>query len=298
MSGKACCPLGRRADIGAISAALRAGMKVREVAKLYGVGKSVVGDHRSGCLKLDTEKLVPPASVPEVSKETPKEEPVRGQSGQGGQPSGAPRARPPTEASAAKSFVEQSLVCADMIAEGKWLGRPSVRFLSALWGLSADAVRDRHQAGVVAAAADRGRIEAERQVSIGAFQEQERIALEAFEASKSVLDEGGNPLFTAGEPKFLAVAQKARSEIAKIAGCVTPPPAVVVNLGADPAFAAAARRYVDAVQGVLGAAPQIAARLAETLPGASAALVSAVLAEAAVMLEERLAPPALPEAGA
>jgi hypothetical protein len=303
MSEKACCALGRRADVGAINAALRSGMGVRAVAKLYGVGKTSVGDHRAICLKLDPVSAapVPPDPPPSPSpRETPKEESkpdgVRGQSGQ---VSGAPRARLAMDPSEAKSFVEQSLVCADMIAEGKWFGRPSVRHLSALWGLSADAVRDRHQAGVVAAQADRGRIEAERQVAIGAFQEQERIALEAFEASKSVLDEEGNPLSTAGEPKFLAVAQKARAEIAKIAGCVAPPQSVVVNFGTDPAFVAAARRYVETVEGVLGSPAPIVARVSARLGEVAPDVVEAVLDAAADLLAERLAPstaPALPEA--
>lgn len=302
MSGKACCALGRRADIGAINAALRSGMKVREVAKLYGVGKTVVGEHRATCLKLDTK---PPATTLEDQQESSESQPkeanggvVRGQSGQ---PSGAPRARLENDPKDAKTFVEQSLVCADMIAEGRWLGRPSVRFLSALWGLSADAVRDRHQAGVVAAAADRGRIEAERQVAIGALQKQEQIALAAFSESKSVLDEEGNPSFSAGDSKFLAIAQKARSEIAKIAGCVTPPPPVTVNLGADPRFMEAARRYVDTVQSVLADVPAIEVRVAARLGSAvPSEVIAAVLAEADALIGERVQPerPALLTTGA
>lgn len=292
---KSCCALGRRADIGAINAALRAGMGVREVAKTFGVGKSVVGEHRAECLRLDGATSKPRAVTAETRVEKgPREEvadsadTVRGQSGQ---VSGALRARLPTDPNDAKTFTEQSLVCADMIAAGRWEGRTTVRWLSALWGLSGEAVRARHQAGTVVAQADRGHIESERQVAIGALQEQERVALEAFEASKLILDEEGEQTFGAGDPKFLAIAQKARSEMARIAGCVPQAATTVnVNFAEDPKFREAARRFVDAVQDVLGASSSIVERLAARNVSVSVEAAAAVLAEAEAILCERFAP--------
>lgn len=286
---ESCCVLGRRSDIGAINAGLRAGMSVREVAKTFGVGKSSVGSHRSDCLKLDEvkpgpvkagrEKLAPDAADTADS--------VRGQLGPS---SGATRARLPMDPKDAKTFVEQSLVCADMIATGKWEGRPSVRLLSAIWGLSADAVRDRHQAGTVAAAADRGQLEGERQVAIGALQEQERIALEAFEASKLMLGEEGEQLFQAGDSKFLAIAQKARAEIARIAGCIPQPGTTVnVNVLQSPQFASASAKLIDTVQGTLDAVDDIAQRAAARLGyPVPRSLAEAVLEEAQALLDERI----------
>ena len=194
------------------------------------------------------------------------------------------------EAKDAKTFVEQSLVCADMIAAGKWEGRPSVRLLSAVWGLSADSVRDRHQAGTVAAAADRGQLESERQVAIGALQEQERIALEAFEASKGVVGDEGEPLFLAGDAKFLAIAQKARAEIARIAGCIPQAGTTIhLNVTTSPQFVAASTRLVDTVHDALDAVDEVAARAAERLGyPVPRALAEAVLQEAARAVDERV----------
>lgn len=281
---ESCCVLGRRSDIGAINAGLRAGMSVREVAKTFGVGKSSVGSHRSDCLKLDEVKPGPVKAPREklAPDAADAADTVRGQSAPS---SGATRARLPMDPKDAKTFVEQSLVCADMIAAGKWEGRPSVRLLSAIWGLSADAVRDRHQAGTVAAAADRGQLEAERQVAIGALQEQERIALEAFEASKLMLGE------EAGDAKFLAIAQKARAEIARIAGCIPQPGTTVnVNVTTSPQFVAASTRLVDTVHDALDAVDEVAARAAERLGyPVPRALAEAVLQEAARVVDERVA---------
>lgn len=286
-----CCSLGRRCDIGGINAALRSGMSVREVAKTFGVGKTVVSDHRAECLKLEAvKKAAPSVSAAEPPKEAEAADSPDSVRGQSGQPTVAPRARLPTEAKDAKTFVEQSLVCADMVASGKWEGRASVRWLSALWGISIEAVRERHRAGVVAAEADRGHIEAERQVAIGALQEQERIALEAFEASKGVVDEEGQLLFSAGDPRLLAIAQKARAEIARIAGCIPQGTTVNVNVETDPKFRAAAQRFVDVVQDVLGAPEELAERLARLGTPVPSDIIAQVLAAADASIAERLRP--------
>lgn len=327
---KACCAIGKRPDAGAINAALRNHMNVRDVASLYGIGKTLVGDHRKNCLRLpdarprksatDGPDLVPVDVLDEVRRETSADK--RADSGQArGQPESrapridptdkeegdgeshaisapiveAPRARHIPHAKDAKTFLEQSLVCADMIAKGVWEGRPSVRWLSALWGMSVEAVRDRHRAGEVAAKADRGHIDAERQNAIGALQEQERLALDAYEESKTAVDEEGN--LVGGDAKLLAVAVKARTEIARIAGCIPQTGSVTVNVLQSVEFKTAQTQLVDTVYGACEETSVIAERAAAQLgEPVSARVASAVMDALMGLLAERMRPKQLVEA--
>lgn len=300
-----CCAVGRRGDVGAINAALRAGMKVREVSTLYGIGRTVVGDHRKHCLRLDDPRPKaeegPPAPRPEPAREAPPDS--EDELADSGQPVRelfeAPRARLTPHAKEAKTFTEQSLVCADMIAAGAWEGRPSTRWLSALWGLSAEAVRERHRAGAVAAQADRGAIEAERQNSIGALQEQERMALEAFEASRLGADEdedGGGSAIGVGDPRLLAAATNARKEIARVAGCMPQAGTFAVNIYQSPEFIKATTTIVESFQGALDADA-----VAVLLPDVDREVVARVLNAARGLADDRMAslsgPPAIETTG-
>jgi len=114
-----------------------------------------------------------------------------------------------------------------------------------------------------------------------------------------MLDEEGGQVFGSGDSKFLAIAQKARVEIARLAGCIQSGTTVNVNLAEDPKFREAARRFVDAVQDVLASPEAIAARLAEQGTPVPSDVVAAVLAAADAAIVERLRPrppPALAEA--
>ncbi len=194
----------------------------------------------------------------------------------------APRARLAPHANGAKTFVEQSLVCADMIATGAWEGRASVRWLSALWDLSADAVRERHRAGAVAAQADRGAIEAERQNGIGALQKQEQMALDAYENSLVAGNEEDGTLGV-GDARLLTAATNARKEILRVAGCMPQPGAFNVNVYQSPQFIEAQGRIVDSFNAALDV-DTIAAKL----PDIDRAIVDRVLAAARALAEDKM----------
>lgn len=210
----------------------------------------------------------------------------------------ATRARLPIEPKDARGFDEQALVCADLVASGAWKGRETVRYLSRMWGVSREGVNERHRTGAIVAKADRGAIEAERQVAIGALQEQERMALEAFETSKYLEgDENSDdpPKLGAGDPRLLALATNARKEIARIAGCVPQSVPVQVNITQSVEFTTAATGFVAKVEAAFDAVDELAQRMAAKLGyPVPRAMAASACEELQAMLDERIAAPQLP----
>lgn len=332
---RSCCALGRRGDIAGINAALRAGLTVGDVAHTYGLSRATMGQHARDCLRLDqSAKPAKRSELPEdfdaaeavaVARVAEGEEPDedcptcgrRSASSLSAESAStktereakqseaaalerekATRARLPIEPKDARGFDEQALVCADLVASGAWKGRETVRYLSRMWGVSREGVNERHRTGAIVAKADRGAIEAERQVAIGALQEQERMALEAFETSKYLEgDENSDdpPKLGAGDPRLLALATNARKEIARIAGCVPQSVPVQVNITQSVEFTTAATGFVAKVEAALDAVDELAQRMAAKLGyPVPRAMAATACEELQAMLDERIAAPQLP----
>lgn len=301
-----CCSVAKALDpkaLAKLDAELRAPghRSFRKLAEALGmVGqKSAIERHKHRCLKVGQGYDVPPVKDPPRGR-TVRVEPVPSvpevSQGQGSGPfsgSGTAsvdplRARAPEAANVATSLPDRMAHIVSQLAAGTWDSARDIPRCAAMWGLAEDSVRHTVRHILAARRLNRGDT---------AAIEEESVAFYTWQAEdlQATLTDCVEPEEKA---KIHARLTEVRERIDAILLGTKPGTIVNLNLGNNPAFVEAARRYVDAVQGVLGAAPQIAARLAETLPGAPPALVSAVLAEAAAMLEERLAPPALPEASA
>jgi hypothetical protein len=195
-------------------------------------------------------------------------------------------AREPMDPTLAQSDAKRAEVCADMVAAGKWQGRATVRMLCAVWGVSPETVRKLHWAGTLWAEADRGHVEAVRENSIGAFQAQEEMALEAYRASMLMVtnDEGGGgEQLGMGDAKLLMVAVKARENITKLAGCIQPASNSVVVIN-TPQFTAAASDNVGTLMSVLADVDALATEAG--VPVDAAARLSRA---ACAILERRIA---------
>lgn len=264
------CSVCRREDVGAINAALRLGGAtgtVRAVADRHGVGKSLLAEHRATCLKLegraakaerepDSEPpLPPPPKVPRVPDKTADKFPDKSGQERTRAPDNAvdmPRARGQNDPTAAKTFEERSLFCADMIAAGQWEGRPSVGWLMRVWGVEAVTVRGYHRAGHVRCALDRGPTAALLEDTLGSLGRQEREA----DAIAKQLEDQATDLEDLGEladvaliearcnaavrlrttaAKYRDIALKARGKLADVGGLVKM--SVSVSVEQDPRVA-------------------------------------------------------------
>ena len=178
------CSICAHPNVEAVNAALRRGDGVRVVAKSFGLGRSVLGDHRKSCLGLagrvelqEPEEGVgqPPDASADVRQnvtdseaETPMERPRTS-----GDDARAIVVEPPNVLpkgwKEAGSFDERVLYVADLIARGRYVGRPTAKKLAKVWNVSRDAVQNYARAAAVVCKADRGDLEQTREASLGAW---------------------------------------------------------------------------------------------------------------------------------
>lgn len=326
------CQICKRDDVGAINEALRRGDTVRVVARRHEAGRSAIGEHRTGCLRLEGRGPRPddgdliavtktsarlPGFVADkpadnVGQERTREPWLLTEPSIDADPN--PRARETMDANAALSFVERSLVCADLIAHGQWEGHLSVRRLAAIWNVGAEAVRNHYRAGKVVCAKDRGDTSGILEDTYGSLWRQEREA----DAQAKKLEDAAEDYEMIGPEdamviearagaaarlrttavRYREVALKARSKLADVAGLVKAGGDVTVNLFNNPQFIAASGRLVDVVQATLDDTGSITARVAARLGAADPALVAAVLAEVNAVLDEKIAAAGKDVAGA
>jgi hypothetical protein len=156
-----CCTVGKRADAPDIDSALRAGFGVRDVASRFGLGKSLLAEHRKACLGI-TGRLEAP---PDAATRFPDKGPDSGRELSAGCPDrprtteGDSRAR---VISLRKSAREEGAgaadelsglpprpetvegrveVCMDLMARVVWRAETGDE-LAAAWGLSVSTIRD------------------------------------------------------------------------------------------------------------------------------------------------------------
>ncbi len=171
-----CCSIGAREDAAAIDEALRRGVGVRGVAAHFDAPKSSIGDHRRDCLGI-TGKVEPVAAAalaqgPHQSAppDTAADGPEKVSAGRPENPRTSgddARARARVEPKLLISFEDRVNHCADVVASGRWLGRPTAKRLARLWNVDRGTVQNYHRSAVLIAKADRGGIEETREASLG-----------------------------------------------------------------------------------------------------------------------------------
>ncbi len=298
MTSKICCVLAKRLDtvrLGQLNDILRTPghASFGKLAVEFGVGdKKPIERHKHRCLKIgnpEKKPLVPPPEglpAVRVSHETigtgvgtnetcpnvpTGQEPLR------------PRA--PVAANLAVSKDEKVAHVLGQMAAGAFDPDRDVMPLANLWNMAPGSV-----SAIVAEASrfrrlNRGDL---AQIAELAMSYWRRIYNDAMTTE---------PEFPDTKSKLLAVAAQAQAGWDKAAGLYDDASKIQINIGTDPRFVEAARRYVETVQDVHAAAAVIGARVAERLGDAPPELVAAILAEAAALLTERLndvASPALP----
>lgn len=309
MSIGCACAVGKTLDakrIAKLDAELRTldHRSFRKLAEAFGMPgqKSAIERHKRNCLGLaqpfkPPPKVEPPADLPPV---------VKARKGRGTAPVGqrgtvpgvpevsqpdAARPRAPEVAITATSHEDRVLCIVAQMAAGTWDGPRDISELATSWALDRDTVRRMASEAALICRVDRGTVEDRRQASMGYWR---RLYEEALTAAAA-------PGEFDATSKCLAVAASAQSGWDRAAGVLDDATKIQVNLGADPGFMTAAKKYVDTVQGVLGdptaLVERVAARLGAAVPRD---IIAAVLAEADVAIGEKMnpEPPALLTTGA
>ncbi len=277
------CIVCERDDVGAINAALRLGGPtgtVRAVSDRHGVKRTVLGEHRTECLRLEGRNgpkalrtLTRAVSLPDKSADNarlsadkqdgdcPREEdevnaktvPIANV---------AARAREPMDPRGAKTFRERSLVCADMLARGQWERHLSAKYLGALWGAEPTTVTAYLRAAQVRCALDGGDTAALLEDTLGSLIRQEREAtdlahgLEETAASYEMIgpDDETDGIEARTEAatrlrqtatKYREIALKARAKMADVGGLIKYQVAVTVDQ--DPRVAAFVDHLLNAL---------------------------------------------------
>lgn len=268
----------------------------RKLAEAFGVPgqKSAIERHKHRCLGIagkyggtSTVMVESPKDLPPVEA-APKSKPPRRKVSQGqagtarsvpevSQPDAA-RARARESAKDATSHEERVLHIVSQMATGTWDGPKEISELAGSWGLDRDTVRRMAAEAALICRVDRGTVEERRQASMGYWRR----------LYERAMDEADQPGEFDAASKCLAVAATAQTGWDKAGGVYDDATKVTAIFG-DPRFVEAAKRYVDAVQGVLDSAGAIAERVRARL-GADVPLdvIAAVLAVVDEAIEERV----------
>lgn len=161
----------------AVNAALRRGDGVRVVAQAFTLGRSVLGDHRKACLGLQgrvepSEPEEDAGQGPDASadvREKPSGERPRTSDADARAIVGSTTKGLEQAAKKAETYDDRVLFLADVIASGRFTGRPIVRRLAAVWNVSRQTVQDYARNGALVCRADRGDLEQTREASLAAW---------------------------------------------------------------------------------------------------------------------------------
>lgn len=271
--------------------------KLAETFEVVGQ-KSAIERHKHRCLRVSqgfepepvkdpprrpTVRVDPVPSVPEVSQ---------GQGAPAGTLEVDPlRARAPESVKPATTLVDRMAHIVSQLAAGTWDSGRDIPRCAAMWGLAEDSVRHTVRHVLAARRLNRGDTTAI---------EEESVAFYTWQAEdlQATLNDCVEPEEKA---KVHARLTEVRTRIDNVLLGTKSSNVVNVNLGADPRFMEAARRYVDTVQSVLADVPAIEVRVAARLGSAvPSEVIAAVLAEADALIGERVQPerPALLTTGA
>ena len=285
MSDTPCCFVGRRPDLAQIDEALRSGTPVREVARKMGVSRGSLQKHEF-CLGLKVQhKRSRPAANTSQNGATASHLPgdPANQGDPDSNPAGSQDAARPRSAFGCVTEEEQVGFLANLIQHNRFHSYRTLHWLEGVWNLHRDTVRARFAAAVEKCAADRAQEIAQKEVALAALEMQETLALREFRRLRM-----DNP--TAARA-YLALAMKARTEYADLAGLKTIKSEVNINVWQRTEFVLAVDRFTDAALDVVapvdplplltrlkdrlaqvGVAPQVVAAAPEVLEAALALL--------------------------
>jgi hypothetical protein len=255
--------------------------------------KKPIERHKHRCLKVGNPERKPLAPPPEG---LPKVRVSQGTNGTGdGTHSDVPtalddtRPRAPVSPNDAKSKAERVAYVLGQMAAGTFDQDRDVLLLANAWDMAPGSAANIANEALRFRQIHRGDLSLVSEMSMSHWR---RIYNDAIVAE---------PAFPDTKSKLLSVAASAQTGWDRAAGVLDDATKIQVNLGADPAFMTAAKKYVDTVQGVLGdpaaLVERVAARLGAAVPRD---IIAAVLAEADVAIGEKMnpEPPALLTTGA
>lgn len=243
------CSICKRADVEAVDLALMNGASTRGIeASFEGTSRSSASYHRKHCLKLtpvysDGSKDTP-TSVDQVSTETTGK--PDGQGGDGSKdtvPVAAFRNATYRRAFLAVTEPDQIAHLADLIETNHFHFHHTLTWLEQAWKLSPLEVRHRYEQAVRRCSADRQMALAQLEVTLAAFETQEREAMAEFRRLRRKAP---------GQARgYLNAAIRARMEYADLAGLKTIRIEANVNVWTHPAFVVAVDRFTEAALDVI-----------------------------------------------
>jgi hypothetical protein len=240
-----CCSLGAHAQAQAIAAALGEGQSVRQVAKVFGVSKSAVSNHRQHLGQPPPEDVQEPEAVVAelVSVDSGGQDEDTGEERPSSNPEDeAPtRARDPLAGWAKEAFgiiderARVRFITKRLLSGHEWESGHDVPALASAWGVSERAVR-----GYVKRAADlvtenMGDVEQARLESRTWW----RHCRDDAEATAKADIPDGLPaplaaMVSQNGPKYLALAVEAQKSLDRVTGVVQPGTNIINNIINDP----------------------------------------------------------------